>query len=76
MILAHLGTVEHRIKAGDLVDLHRCHFQNFGNFVHGGESQEVGVLFLSYEQEWDDCGVFVVGGAFMDADAPADVCPS
>ncbi len=35
MILADFGSVEHRVKGGDLVNLHGGHFKNLGDLVHG-----------------------------------------
>ncbi len=35
MILADFGSIEHRVKGGDFVNLHGGHFKNLGDLVHG-----------------------------------------
>jgi len=59
---ADLLSIEHGVERCYLEDLHGLHFQNLGNLVHGGECQEVIVLFLSDEKYWDDGTVLVVIG--------------
>ena len=46
MVLADLGSVEHGVEGGDLVDLHVGHFEDLGSLVHGAQRQEVVVLLL------------------------------
>ena len=60
VVLADLGSVEHRVERGDFVDLHRCHFEHLGHLVHRGECKEVIVLFLRDKQHWDHAARFVV----------------
>ena len=62
MVLANLCSVEHGVEGGDLVDLHGGHLEDLGSLVHGGKREEVIVLLLSDEQDWDDGrGLVVVG---------------
>ena len=53
VVLANLCSVEHGVEAGHFVDLHWGHLENLGGLVHGRECQEVVVLLLSDEQDWD-----------------------
>ncbi len=62
MVLANLGSVEHRVEAGDLVNLHGRHLEDLSSLMHGRERQEVVVLLLSDEQDGDASrGLIVVG---------------
>ena len=60
VILSDLGSVEHRVERGNLVHLHGLHVQDLSDLVHGGECEEVVVLFLSDEQSRDACALLVV----------------
>lgn len=66
MILAHLGPIEHGVEGSDLVDLHGSHVEDLGDFVHGGEGQEVVVLLLGNEQDRDAGRLFVVGRVLLE----------
>lgn len=61
VVLSNSGPVEHSIETGDFVHLHGNHLKNLGHFVHGGQGEEVVVLFLSHHEEGDAGGVLVVG---------------
>ena len=54
VILTKSGPVEHGIERGNLVDLHGFHFQNLSDFVHCRKCQEIVVLLLSDEQDWNN----------------------
>lgn len=60
MILSNFSSIEHSIKAGNFINLHGCHVKNLSDFVHCGESQEVVVLLLRYEEQGDYCGMLIV----------------
>ena len=60
MILADLRSVEHRVERSDFINLHGGHFKDLGSLVHGGQGQEVVVLFLGNEQDWNDSRRLVV----------------
>ena len=60
MVLADLCSVEHCVEASDFIDLHRGHLENFGSLVHGWERQEVVILLLGNEQDWDAGRGFIV----------------
>lgn len=66
VILADLGPIEHGVEGGDLVDLHRLHIENFGDFVHCGQSKEVIVLLLRDEQGRDACRLLIVRGVLVE----------
>jgi hypothetical protein len=40
--------------------LHGLHVEDFGDLVHGGESQEVIVLLLCDKEGRDACGLLIV----------------
>ena len=65
MVLSNFCAIEHRIKRGDFVNLHRGHFKYFGDFVHRRKRKEVVVLFLGDKQCWDDGRRFVVVGVLL-----------
>lgn len=60
VVFANLGSVEHGVESSHFIDLHWGHFQDLGSFVHGGQSQEVVVLLLGDEKDWDDSRRLVV----------------
>lgn len=60
MILTNPGSVEHGVERSDFIDLHGLHVEDFGDFVHGGEGQEVIVLLLRNEESWDACRLLIV----------------
>ena len=54
VVLTRLSAIEHRVEGSDLVHLHGLHLQDLRHLVHGRQSQEVVVLLLSDEQDWND----------------------
>ena len=62
VVLANFSAVEHRVEAGNFVDLHRGHIEDLCSFVHGGQGQKVVVLLLSDEEHRNDCRRLVIVG--------------
>ena len=54
MELADSFPVEHGVEGGHLVYVHLVDLSYFGYFPHGGEGEEVIVLFLCEGEEGDD----------------------
>ena len=66
MELADSFPVEHGVEGGDFVDVHLVDLGYFGYFPHGGEGEEVVVLFLCEGEEGDDGRPLPVGGIFRE----------
>ena len=65
MVLPNPSSVEHSVKSSYFIHLHRSHFENFGDFVHGSEGEEVIVLLLGDEESWNHSTAFVVIGVLL-----------
>ena len=62
VVLADSSTIEHRVEAGNFVDLHWGHIEDLCSFVHGGQGQKVVVLLLRDEEHGNDCRRLVIVG--------------
>ena len=56
--------VEHGVEGGNLIDVHLVDFCDFGYFAHGGDWQEVLILFLCEGQQRNNGGSFPIAGVF------------
>ena len=50
---AHGLSVEHRLESGDLLNVHRGHPTDFGDFVHGCQRDPVLVLLHRHLEQWE-----------------------
>lgn len=61
MELSYSLSVEHGVEGGNFIDVHFINFNNFSDFPHGVERQEIVTLFLCKVKKGDDGGSLPVG---------------
>ena len=60
MEFANLFPIEHGVETCSFIDVNILDFQDFGNFFHGWEGEEVVVLLLGKHEQRDGAWSFIV----------------